>query len=498
MKFFFSRLASLILGLISILFLLVLISVFNAHEIKVSSVIISAIPALLNALAAIKLWKISSKYALGTKTAVSESQPKPLPVNEIKNASEDLEVCNAPAVCSKNNMNDFNIPEDVLSLLWIKGGDLSNYTSDLSNEPSLVDVGLEVSYEPDDNNIGYYPSYHKLTPSQRGKYLKWLEDITQPIDIGYVFIFYYGLERHIVYGKRNEAVSMIYRLRSVHKNNSFQSYSADAIMTASYLEKNLYFLNGLDDNGGSQHLNLFIKAMFNNGLKASELMKFCRNFGFTNTNYIKNRPEEFESALCNVLESQFGEPFFKLTQEDFLSCQQRFPVVLANYSLRYSSRISSLPDITSNKELCARIYEVLAKAHNSLKKNGKPISTVKQRQAKHADVHTELTAPKHFVPNNRLEETPINGAEIVFINQFYDKVKSDKFVSGISSDRKSDGTLNFMYKGMQIGRVRLQGKKHHMQILVSLDKVKMIDGELEDFIPYIDDWIKYIKKYLLK
>ncbi|WP_344135548.1 TerB N-terminal domain-containing protein [Pedococcus bigeumensis] len=67
-------------------------------------------------------------------------------------------------------------------------------------DPSLVDPSLKVdSRRPDRNgsSLGYWPSYSKLTPGARAAYLEWLSGgRTDPrASIGYVFIFFYGLER---------------------------------------------------------------------------------------------------------------------------------------------------------------------------------------------------------------------------------------------------------------------------------------------------------------
>ena len=62
-------------------------------------------------------------------------------------------------------------------------------------------------------DIGYYPSYKNLKAENRYVYLNWLRDVTAPIPIGYVFIFYYGLERHLLFGKFEQAFDMIVKLR---------------------------------------------------------------------------------------------------------------------------------------------------------------------------------------------------------------------------------------------------------------------------------------------
>jgi len=136
------------------------------------------------------------------------------------------------------------IPENIRNLLWIADGKYQNYNPDedkqvlfenelfrielsFGTEPSLLYSNLPIkpnSIIDSCESIGYFPSYVSLTPEQRWVYLNWLTNILQPVDIGYVFIFYYGLERHLLYGKYKESVDTILSLREHHKNNSFQSY----------------------------------------------------------------------------------------------------------------------------------------------------------------------------------------------------------------------------------------------------------------------------------
>lgn len=60
--------------------------------------------------------------------------------------------------------------------------------------------------------------------------------------------------------------------------------------------------------------------------------------------------------------------------------------------------------------------------------------------------------------------------------------------------RMSNGTLDVYYGGYPIGKIKLQGRKHTMQILKGLYGNESIDGTVEDFIQHIDSWLKYIKR----
>lgn len=69
-------------------------------------------------------------------------------------------------------------------------------------EPSLIDPGLPI--DPSHANVAgdgidYWPSYNKISAASRTAFLQWLSDGRQSpsAHIGYVFIFFYGMERRI-------------------------------------------------------------------------------------------------------------------------------------------------------------------------------------------------------------------------------------------------------------------------------------------------------------
>lgn len=98
-----------------------------------------------------------------------------------------------------------------------------------------------------DESLGYWPTFATLSPRCRGAYLDWLvsdrSDATCPI--GYVFIYFYGLERRILVDGTKESISddefkslfeELSRLRTVFQaNRSFRRYSTQLIETMSLL-----------------------------------------------------------------------------------------------------------------------------------------------------------------------------------------------------------------------------------------------------------------------
>lgn len=108
----------------------------------------------------------------------------------------------------------------------------------------VVDPAAKVAASGDDragDSLSYWPSFQAISPTARRTYLDWLAGGREDpaIGIGYVFLFFYGLERRLfVDNVRSEApgiVAEIQRLLALHGgNNSFKNY-ANRILDAAYL-----------------------------------------------------------------------------------------------------------------------------------------------------------------------------------------------------------------------------------------------------------------------
>jgi tellurite resistance protein len=107
-------------------------------------------------------------------------------------------------------------------------------------EPALIDPTLHVSDEGRDDagqTMQYWPSYYDISPEARASYLRWLAGGRKAPDayIGYVFLFFYGLERRALNDVTNDEAARgdmpairkeVERLRSIYSSNgSFAGYS---------------------------------------------------------------------------------------------------------------------------------------------------------------------------------------------------------------------------------------------------------------------------------
>lgn len=93
------------------------------------------------------------------------------------------------------------------------------------------------------------------------------------------------------------------------------------------------------------------------------------------------------------------------------------------------------------------------------------------------------------------KEFTVNELEMDFFNTLYRNL-TEQENSKIRLVRMSNGTLEVEYSGYPIGKIKLQGRKHTMQVIKSLYKFSDYEGTTEFLKEKIIDWVEYIHKYL--
>jgi len=322
------------------------------------------------------------------------------------------------------------IPENIRQLLWFGDGKFQNYnpendqkvifenelfkvTFSFQKEPSLIFTGMPVDFKSNSETVeklGYYPSYEGLNPQQRFVYLKWLCDITKPVDIGYVFIFYYGLERHLVSGNYSDAVNTILTLNQYHKHPSFLSYSSNALIVSAILHKDkdalVKVLNLINDTSYCSSVVLLAKFMMQMDLTVDELIGLSSAVGFKNKKYIKEYPDLFKKTLESILVKDFGKNSYPIYQ-----LKMQFPsqhlMSFANVSFDPEVRSPILPDLLHSPEFSSSINAILTTTHNKLKQDlveMRKLGTTPQPKS----AETDSTSPKPECPycHNLLDKMP--------------------------------------------------------------------------------------------
>ena len=300
---------------------------------------------------------------------------------------------------------------DLKDLIWIWDGKHKNYKQtreenrsiDLNTfqvtisfinqeEPSLIYTNQVISQIQKIKNVArpwYYPTYSGLSPEQKWVYLTLLANPYNPsIDIGFVFILYYGLERHLLSGNFEKAIDVILKLRDIHTNRSFQSYSANAIILSCMLHQRgdlvLKFIASLDKEhelSFSDNLFLICYFSFNLPLLPTDIMRMAKTFEFNNINYIKKYPDLFWEALKNVIRNKTGAESIDLkkylTPSEIKKIKMQDVGIFANMSIMEQS--IPIPLLSENFKLKREMYHLLEAAHQEVKtqlsemrKSGRP------------------------------------------------------------------------------------------------------------------------------
>ena len=321
-----------------------------------------------------------------TKQKLKESQDEKKEIAPIKNTSLSVK--------------GLTIHEDLKELIWIGDGKYKNYIQSKEDEnffeidgyritisfqnheePSLIYTNQKISQPKDIRLVerpSYYPTYTELSPEQKWVYLNLLANpYNTAIDIGFVFILYYGLERHLLSGNFEKAISVILKLRDVHTNKSFQSYSANAVVLSCMLHNRgdlvLDFIKSLDKEhelAFSDNLFLICYYSFDIPLFPKDIMRMASTFEFNNKNYIKKYPELFLQCLTDIVISKLGTDKIELkkylTASEIKKVNKQDVGIFANMSIIDKS--ISIPLLAENFKLKREMNNFLETAHEDVKK----------------------------------------------------------------------------------------------------------------------------------
>lgn len=243
------------------------------------------------------------------------------------------------------------------------------------DEPSTIFTAMPIRRPADPELIprpDYYPTYAGLSPEQKWIYVNWLTDITKPINIGYVFIYYYGLERHLLTGEFDLAYDEILLLRTVHaENSSFDAYSRSALLnSALHMRRRdrLEQLYQLINTDRFSNLELLMAHQLGLDLGVEGLMHLAPILHRVQKRYIKSNPDEYQSALSAVLQEIYNSPFFPFGSAYQISnAPKRSHVLFANISFPSAIRSPALPSIIEYAPFVEEAARILNLAHERTK-----------------------------------------------------------------------------------------------------------------------------------
>jgi len=241
------------------------------------------------------------------------------------------------------------IPKDnsiVIAETTIKGGliyvgkRLPTITGD--NDPCLIDPTKEVALSADFSQrlMGYWPSYSNTSAEARRAYLNWLATgkDNANADIGYVFLYFYGLERRIIIdckasiSNKDEILGIsneLQRLLCIYgeRSKSFKRYATDLldwieiIYTSDRMYKTLSEYELLQDMRPRLiRLALGQAAIDNICLPAVVALHWARldATGPWTTKFAKS-PTEFYASFQKLYKDKFGDGLYLQTNDQELS-----------------------------------------------------------------------------------------------------------------------------------------------------------------------------------
>lgn len=379
------------------------------------------------------------------------------------NETKELIKETAMTIAEQKNQNELLlVHDDFQDLIWVEDGikknftlkDNENYTINIGDckltlnfnnyEPSLLNTSLPISRIINFNDVeppSYYPSYAQLTNEQRAVYWEFLKNpYVSSINIGYVFILYYGLERHLLEGNFEKAFKVILKLRDVHSNHSFQHYSSNALVLSCLYHQRADFVKIFLDSVDKEYekeipvnLLLLCKYSFDIPLSAEEIMRSAKSFEFTNLNYIKKYPKLFDEELEKLISDKFKRNNINLkdivTKADFKKLKSSEVKLFANYSIQENIEVPLLVDSFKLKK---EINNLLEQTHNNVKeiikvkrKNGESEPEKVQKEDKSIQLFDTNTEKKLLSVLHENRKNPVDRHfAYISLQDFYYKYRN--------------------------------------------------------------------------
>lgn len=220
--------------------------------------------------------------------------------------------------------------------------------------------------------LPYWPHYIDLTPEQRYAYLSWLRNVEQPTDMGFVFLYYYGLERHLVLGDIDKAINQIIRLRNIHQNKSFLNYSESSIIHACLMRDRIDLLLNLHERteiSGFKNSQFYIAYQLGLELSPENLLDIFLKLYSKARKAIRGDRDNMLQFTTDSLMSVYGKSSFPIKGFDFSKVKKVNEVRFCNYSFPDEIRNVEVTDFYSSKPLLVAIDNIFNLAYEAYKKH---------------------------------------------------------------------------------------------------------------------------------
>lgn len=236
-------------------------------------------------------------------------------------------------------------------------------------EPSLIWLKLPIEKNSEKTQEKmYYPSYFYLTPKQRYEYLAWLRDVTQPINLSYVFLYYYGLERQLVLGNYELAVKEINRLIEHHDKGSFKFYASSSLIASGLYHKRYDILEKAPFiSDVCTNALFYLLLLSEKDINVNHILELSTKVGFKNKRYIKLYPEKFKKILKDQLDNYILKHGPVLSGINKNTIRKDGEIYFANLSFPKYLRMIYTPQIISDKNFSSILLTLLQDTHKIIK-----------------------------------------------------------------------------------------------------------------------------------
>lgn len=220
--------------------------------------------------------------------------------------------------------------------------------------------------------LSYFPHYIDLSPEERHTYLTWLKDIDKPIDIGYVFLLFYGLEKHLLMGDIERAINLIERLIRHHKNKSFQTYARNAIIHSCIMRDRLDILATRDDFCDVELVNntqLLLLHRLGLGISPEQLMYIFKKLYPKCRKAVRDDRMNLIKEVVSVLNEDFGTSSLVISDLDVSHSDTTVEVRFCNYTFPHEVRFVEVTDFYNLPSFLNRLGNVFEKSYERYKVN---------------------------------------------------------------------------------------------------------------------------------
>lgn len=319
------------------------------------------------------------RYSKSTANQVSEGEkPKVKESFSSWASNEGISIEPRHSIPRKKNISaNWILPDTTIELHGYsiqKGlfyfGDYLPSVNSSSPDPALIDPALRVNKSSPDisgSTMSYWPSYSNISPEARAAYLNWLSsDRSDPTtNIGYIFLFFYGLERRALYDVQDIDISAnrsdipailieVQRLIDIYGNSSgsFRGYATSFFsFLTSYIPSEQILSN---DSHFACYKELPFSLKRTLGQLSKEGKPIPAHLAFTWFEQspeillrtpAKRCPDEFKKLFIARYNQEYGEGLILNPNKTFLRCEYR-PASSSFLGKTYSNELENIPDIT--------------------------------------------------------------------------------------------------------------------------------------------------------